>query len=68
VANHVSDSRKPPRPDDIWHLDEVVISIAGTFHPSRDLALRSAKGSAPDPDAPIRANPKSTPQIELRTG
>jgi putative transposase len=21
--------RNPPRPDDIWHLDEVVISIAG---------------------------------------
>jgi putative transposase len=21
--------RKPPRPDDVWHLDEVVISIAG---------------------------------------
>lgn len=24
--------RKPPRPDDIWHLDEVVISIAGKKH------------------------------------
>jgi len=24
--------RKPPRPDDIWHLDEVVISIAGKTH------------------------------------
>jgi putative transposase len=24
--------RKPPRPDDIWHLDEVVISIAGRKH------------------------------------
>ncbi len=24
--------RKPPRPTDIWHLDEVVISIAGRKH------------------------------------
>jgi putative transposase len=24
--------RKPPRPDDIWHLDEVVISIVGKKH------------------------------------
>ena len=24
--------RKPPRPTDIWHLDEVVISIAGKKH------------------------------------
>ena len=24
--------RKPPRPTDIWHLDEVVISIAGKNH------------------------------------
>ncbi|ANY84098.1 transposase (plasmid) [Microvirga ossetica] len=24
--------RKPPRPNDIWHLDEVVISIAGKKH------------------------------------
>lgn len=24
--------RKPPRPGDIWHLDEVVISIAGKTH------------------------------------
>jgi putative transposase len=24
--------RKPPRPDDVWHLDEVVISIAGKTH------------------------------------
>ena len=24
--------RKPARPDDIWHLDEVVITIAGRKH------------------------------------
>jgi putative transposase len=24
--------RKPPRPNDVWHLDEVVISIAGKKH------------------------------------
>ncbi len=24
--------RKPPRPSDVWHLDEVVISIAGKKH------------------------------------
>jgi putative transposase len=43
-------------------------AFASTFHPRRDLALRSAKGSAPDPDAPIHANPKPNPQSELRTG
>ncbi len=43
-------------------------AFAATFHPRRDLALRSVKGSAPDPDAPINANPKSNPQSELRTG
>jgi putative transposase len=43
-------------------------AFASTFHPRRDLALRCAKGSAPDHDAPIRTNPKSNPQSELRTG
>jgi putative transposase len=43
-------------------------AFASTFRPRHDLALRSAKGSAPDPDAPIRTNPKSNPQSELRTG
>ena len=43
-------------------------AFASTFHPRRDLALRYAKGSAPDPDAPIQANPKSIHQNELKTG
>jgi putative transposase len=43
-------------------------AFANTFHPRRDLALRSVKGSAPDPDASIRTNPKPNPQSELRTG
>jgi putative transposase len=43
-------------------------AFATTFHPRRDLALRSAKGSAPDQDAPRNPNPKSNPQSELRTG
>jgi putative transposase len=43
-------------------------AFAGTLHLRRDLALRSAKGSAPDPDAAFNANSKSTPQNELRTG
>jgi putative transposase len=43
-------------------------AFASTFHPRRDLALRSAKGSAPDSDAYCNANPKSNPQSELRTG
>jgi putative transposase len=41
-------------------------AFASTFHPRRHLALRSAKGSAPDHDAP--GNAKSNPQSELRTG
>jgi putative transposase len=43
-------------------------AFASTFHPRRDLALRSAKGSALDPDAPFSTNPKPNPQSELRTG
>ena len=43
-------------------------AFARTFHPRRDLTLRSAKGSAPDPDAHCNANPKSKPQNELRIG
>lgn len=43
-------------------------AFASTFHPRRDLALRSAKGSAPDPDASRNQNPKTNPQSELRTG
>ncbi len=43
-------------------------TVATTFHPRRDLALRFAKVSAPDPDAPITLNPKSNRQSELRTG
>lgn len=43
-------------------------AFASTFHPRQGLAVRSPKGSAPDPDAPIRANPKSNPQSELTTG
>lgn len=44
------------------------IDFANTFHPRRDLALRYADGSAPDPDAPINLKPHSNPQSELRTG
>ena len=43
-------------------------ACASTFHPCRDLALRSVKGSAPDPEAPRNPNPQSNPQSELRTG
>jgi putative transposase len=43
-------------------------AFASTFHPRRDLALRSAKSHAPVPDAPINPNPKSNPQNELRIG
>ncbi len=45
-----------------------VFRIARKSVPRRDLALRSAKGSAPDPDAPFNANPKSNPKSELRNG
>ncbi len=31
--------RKPARPDDIWHLDEVVITIAGRKQFERDLLV-----------------------------
>jgi putative transposase len=41
---------------------------ASTFHLRRDLALRSSKGSTPDPGSPSNAKPKSNPQNELRTG
>jgi putative transposase len=44
------------------------LDFANTFHPRRDLALRYAEGSAPDPDAPINLKPHSNPQSELRTG
>ena len=44
------------------------IDFANTFQPRRDLVLRYAKGSAPDPDAPINLKPHSNPQSELTAG
>ncbi len=43
-------------------------AFTSTFHPRCDLAMRSAKGAAPDPGAPRNPNPKPNPQNELRTG
>jgi putative transposase len=43
-------------------------AFARTFHPRRDLGLRSLAGSAADQDAPRNPNPKSNPGNELRTG
>jgi len=42
--------------------------FALTFHPSRDLALRSAEGSAPAPVASTARSGKSNRRSELRTG
>lgn len=42
--------------------------FALTFHPRRDLALRSAEGSAPAPVASTARSGKSNRQSELRTG
>jgi putative transposase len=44
-----------------WQTPSV---FAATFHPRRDLALRSLTGSAKDHDAPRNPNPKD----ELKTG
>ena len=43
-------------------------AYASTFRPRRDLALRYAKGSAPDPVAPVPPTPNTTRQNELATG
>jgi putative transposase len=41
---------------------------ASTFRPRRDLALRYAKGSAPDHAATVPPAPSQNPRNELRTG
>ena len=40
-------------------------AYASAFRPLRDLALRDAKGSAPDHDAPVPPTPNKTLQTEL---
>jgi putative transposase len=56
----------------IWHADynssrpywklnwQTPSDFSSTFHPRRDLALRSFKGSAPHPDVPLNANQNPT--------
>ena len=43
-------------------------AYASTFRPRRDLALRYAKGSAPDPVASVPPTPNTTRQNELAAG
>ncbi len=43
-------------------------AYASTFRPRRDLALRYAKGSAPDPVATVPLTPSQNPCNELPTG
>ena len=43
-------------------------AFASTFHPRRDLALRSANGSAPDPVAQPANHTQSNRRSELTTG
>ena len=43
-------------------------AFASTFHPRRDLALRAANGSAPDPVAQPAKQTQSNRQSELTTG
>src|SRR5919206_5177071 len=59
--------RKPPRPTAIWHLDEVVITIAGKKHwlwragaPERGVlgAPGPSPRAQPAPQRPLRKPPK----------